>query len=238
MERKRKMTRKFLIVTALVAGVATTAQAQICAGTAPFSAGSMRVGANAEFPENTQVYGGEFAWGHQSGMFLGASLDRATTSGSNDSALRFGGNAGYEIATEAMPKVRFCPVAKLGYSKLPDIGTATNSMIDYALGLGVGGVLPASDNVAIVPSATLAWTGARIKSTDQGVSATASDSWGQARLAAGVVVNRNITLAPTVTIPISHDGDKTRFGFAASYNFGRPSGVMQQGQSRKKTSKR
>src|SRR3712207_1942644 len=71
-----KMNRKFLIVTALVAGVATSAEAQICAGTAPFTAGQMRVGAGAEFPEGATTYGGELAWGHQSGMYLGGVLAR------------------------------------------------------------------------------------------------------------------------------------------------------------------
>ena len=234
------MNRKstFLIVTALVAGVAATAQAQICAGTAPFSAGAMRVGANAEFPENSKILGGEFAWGHQSGLYLGGSVSRGTTDGVDGSALRFGGNAGYEVSTASMPKLRFCPVASLGYTTLPDIGTANASMLDYAVGGAVGGMLSASDNISIVPSATLAWTGARLKVSDAGTSTTASDSWAQARLAAGIVFNSQITVAPVVTIPISHDGDKTRFGFAASYNFGRSSGVMQQGSARKKSSRR
>ena len=231
------MTRKFLIVTALVAGVAATAQAQVCAGTAPFSAGAMRVGAGAEFPDGAKSYGGEFAWGHESGLYLGGSLSRMTIDNTDLNALRFGGSAGYELSTESMPKLRFCPVASLGYTNGPDIGTTNVSMIDYAVGGAVGAVLSASDNVAIVPSATLAWTGARAKAEQGGTSATASDSWAQARLAAGIVFNHQITVAPVVTIPFSDAGGDTRFGFAASYNFGRSGGVMQQGRAKKRSSR-
>ena len=234
------MNRKstFLIVTALVAGAAATAQAQICAGTAPFSAGSIRVGAGAEFPDGAKMYGGELAWGHQSGAYLGGSLTRMTVDNTDLSALRFGANAGYELSTEAMPKLRFCPVASFGYSNGPDIAPTNVSVIDYAVGGAVGSMLSLSDAVSLVPSATLSWTGARAKAEQNGTSATASDSWAQARLAAGIVFNDQITVAPVVTIPFSDVGGDTRFGFTASYNFGRSSGVMQQGHARKKNSKR
>ncbi len=223
------MTRKFLIVTALVAGVAATAAAQICAGTAPFTAGKMRVGASAEFPEGFKTYGGDFAWGLQSGAYVGASLHRLTIDDTDLNALRFGGNAGYEMRFESMPKLRLCPVASFGYMNGPDAGTANTTIMDYSLGAAVGTVLPASDNVAIVPSATLAWTGERAEIEQGGGSISGSESWMQARLSAGIVFNRAITIAPVVTIPFSDEGGDTRFGFAASYNFGRSGGVVQQG---------
>ena len=51
------MTRKLLIVAALTACVAAQAQAQLCAGTASFSAGHMRAGFGAEFPAGARAYG-------------------------------------------------------------------------------------------------------------------------------------------------------------------------------------
>ena len=232
------MSRKFLIVTALVAGVAATAEAQICAGTAPFTAGHMRVAAGAEFPEGMKSYGGEFAWGHQSGMYVGGSLGRTSYDGTEVSSLRFGGNAGYEMSFESMPKLRLCPVASLGYTNGPNEGTLKTSMIDYALGAAAGTVLPAGESITIVPSATLSWTGARLKVEDTGVSGEASDSWFQARLAAGIVFNRAITVAPVVTIPLGQEGAESTFGLAASYNFGRSSGAVHQQGAQKKNRKR
>ena len=232
------MTRKFLIVTALVAGVAATAEAQICAGTAPFSAGQMRVGAAAQFPEGASVYGGEFAWGHQNGSYVGAQLSRMSFDGADVSAMRFGGNAGYEMSFQSMPKLRLCPVAALGYTTGPNQDPINTSMIDYSLGAAVGTAFAAGENIAIVPSATLAWTGARIKVDDGTSSISGSDSWLQANLAAGIVINRAITVAPTVSIPFE-DGADNLFGVAVSYNFGRSSAsVQQQGRSKKGNRKR
>jgi hypothetical protein len=227
------MTRKFLIVTALVAGVAATANAQICNGTAPFTAGKMRVGGSAEFPDGGKVYGGEFAWGLNNGAYLGGTLARTSVDNTDINWMDFGANGGYEMRFESMPKIRVCPQASLSYGNGPDFAGADVHTLNYALGGSVGSVVSASENVAIVPSASLSWVGIRATAEAGGSSATASDSWAQARLAAGIVFNRAITVAPVVTIPFSDAGGDTRFGFAASYNFGRSGGVMQQGSKKK-----
>ena len=226
------MTRKFLLVTALVAGVAATAEAQICAGTAPFTAGNMRVALGAEFPDGGKTYGGQLAWGLGNGMYFGGNVARSSLDNTDINWMEFGANAGYEMRFESMPKIRVCPTASLGYGNGPDVLGVDVSTIDYSLGASIGSVLSASDNIAIVPSANLSWVGLRAKGEQGGASTTASDSWGQAHLAAGIVFNRAFTFAPVVTIPFSDSGGETRFGFAASYNFGRSGGVMQQGSKR------
>jgi hypothetical protein len=225
------MSKRFLIVTALVAGVATTAEAQICAGTAPFTAGHMRVGVGAEFPEGGKSYGGEFAWGLANGAFVGGTVARHSVDDTDISAMDLAANGGYELRFESMPKIRVCPTASLGYMMGPEVlGTKTNTL-HYSFGGAVGGVLPASDNISIVPAAHLAWIGTR--TTAEGASDAATDSRTEARLSAGIVFNRAITIAPVVTIPIGEEGAESRFGFAASYNFGRSGGVMQQGGRKK-----
>lgn len=228
------MTRKFLIVTALVAGVAATAEAQLCTGNAPFSAGRMRLGVGAEFPEGSKTYGGGLTWGHSSGAYLGAQLARGDANGSTESAIDYQANLGYEMSFDAAPKVRFCPMGHFGMTKGPDVGNTENSTTHYGLGGTIGGVLSSSDNMAIVPSLAVEWVHASYKSTTGTTTTTADDSQIDATLGVGFIINRAVTFAPMVKIPLNQDGAESHFGFRLSYNFGRAGGVSQQGGRRRR----
>ena len=227
------MTGRFLIVTALVAGVAATADAQICAGNAPFSAGHMRAGLGAEFPEGAKSYGGNLTWSHGSGAYVGGTIGRLDDSNGPESAMDYTANLGYEMSFDS--KLRFCPTGHFGMTKGPDAGNAENSITHYGLGGTVGRVLSSSDNLAIVPSLGLNWVHATYETTAGGGGSTSvSDSWMEAALGAGFILNRNVTFAPMVRIPLNQDGAESTFGFSLSYNFGRAGGVTQQGGRRKR----
>jgi hypothetical protein len=232
------MTGRFLIVTALVAGVAATADAQMCAGSAPFSAGRMRVGIGAEFPEGAKSYGGALTWSHGSGAYVGGQLGRYDVNGSPESAMDYQANLGYEMSFDGLRSIRFCPTGHFGMTKGPDAGNAENSTTHYGLGGAFGGVLSSSDNMAIVPSLGINWVNASYKTTttnNQGSnSTTVSDSWMEATLGAGFIINRDVTFAPMVRIPLNQDGAESSFGFSLSYNFGRSGGVRQQGGKRRR----
>jgi hypothetical protein len=228
------MTRSFLIVTALVAGVAATADAQICAGTAPFSAGRTRVGLGAEFPDGAKTYGGGLTYAHSSGVYLGAAVARNDDNNSDVSAMDYAANLGYELNLDS--KFHFCPTGHFGMAKGPDIGNTEISDTHYGLGGTIGSVLSSSDNMAIVPSLGLNWAHHSVKTTttgNNGSSTTVSDSWMEATLATGFIINRDVTFAPMVRIPLNQDGAESTWGFSLSYNFGRAGGVSQQGRRRR-----
>jgi len=229
------MTRKFLIVTALVAGVAATADAQVCSGTAPFSAGRTRVAVGADFPEGYKMYGGGLTWAHNSGVYIGGQVGRLDDNTSTDNAMDYQANLGYEMSLDS--KFRFCPIGHFGMTKGPNVGNEENSITHYALGGTVGGVLSSSDNMAIVPSLALEWIHNSYKTTTTGgggATTTTDDSQIDATLGVGFVINRNVTFSPTVRIPLNQDGAESYFGFRMSYNFGRAGGVMQQGGRRRR----
>jgi hypothetical protein len=230
------MTRKssFLIVTALVAGVAATADAQLCTGNAPFSAGRMRAGVAAEFPEGAKAYGGGLTWGHASGLYVGGNVSKIDLRTSTESAMDYAVNGGYEMSFDAAPKLRFCPTGHFGMSRGPDAGTTENSSTHYGLGAAVGGVLSTSDNMAIVPSLGLNWVNTSDKVTSGSTSTTSKEDWMEATLGAGFIINRAVTFAPMIRLPLNRDGAESSFGFSLAYNFGRSSNVMQQGGRRKR----
>jgi hypothetical protein len=226
------MTRKILIVTALVAGVAATADAQLCTGSAPFSAGRMRVGVGAEFPDGAKTYGGGLTWAHNSGVYVGGNVARNDDNNSTTSSMDYAANLGYEMQLDS--RFRFCPIGHFGMTKGPDAGNTELSTTHYGLGGTVGTVLSTSDNMAIVPSLGIQWTNASVKSTAGGNTTTVSDSWMEATLGAGFIINRDVTFAPMVRIPLNQDGAESHFGFSLSYNFGRAGGVSQQGRGRRR----
>jgi hypothetical protein len=228
------MTRRILIVTALVAGVAATAEAQICAGNAPFSSGRMRVGVGAEFPEGEKAYGGALTWAHNSGVYVGGQVARSDDNNGPESAMDYTANLGYELSMETLGKIRFCPMGHFGMAKGPNTGNTEVSTTHYGLGGTFGTVLSSSDNLAIVPSLGISWVNYSTKSTTNNTETTAEDNWMEATLGAGFILNRDVTFAPMVRIPLNQDGAESQFGFSLSYNFGRSGGVTQQGGRRRR----
>jgi hypothetical protein len=119
-------------------------------------------------------------------------------------------------------------------TKGPSAGNTERSTTHYGLGGTVGSVLSASDNMSIVPSLGVKWVSASAKTTSGNTTTTVSDSWMEATLGAGFIINRDVTFAPMVRIPLNQDGAESSFGFSLSYNFGRRGGVTQQGGRRKR----
>ncbi len=58
----------------LVAGIANPTAAQVCQGTAPFSAGSDRVGGGMQFTDGAKSYGGGLAFGSSNSLWAGATV--------------------------------------------------------------------------------------------------------------------------------------------------------------------
>jgi hypothetical protein len=205
------MTKQLLIVTALVAGVATTAKAQLCAGSASFSAGRMRAGVGAEFPAGAKAYGAGLTWSHQSGAYFGGQITRQDPNGAAQSATDLQANVGYQTSFDGLGKTRFCPTGHFGMTNRPN---NQQSVTHYALGGTFGQVLSSSDNMTLAPSLGVSWV-----HTSSG---NVSDSWIEATLGAGFIFNRDVTFTPTLRLPLNQNGADPTFGFSLSYNFGRP----------------
>jgi hypothetical protein len=205
------MTRKLLIVTALMACITAAADAQLCAGNASFSAGRMRAGVGAEFPAGGKDYGIGLTWSHQSGAYFGGQIMRQDPNGGAESATDLQANFGYETSFDGLGKTRFCPTAHFGILNLPN---NQDGVTHYGLGGTFGQVLSSSDNMTLAPSLGLNW----VNYSSGGV----SDSWIEATVGAGFIFNRDVTFMPMLRLPLNQDGAEATFGFSLSYNFGRP----------------
>src|SRR5262245_9269226 len=90
--------------------VGTPVSAQICAGTAPFTAGPARVGASAGVTQDAKSISVDFALGQRVGPFGLVQIVRNEFDPSETHSTSVGLTAGYAIEPPANMKVQICPM--------------------------------------------------------------------------------------------------------------------------------
>ena len=220
------MRRSLMGPLALLAIVKSPAAAQTCQGMASFSHGQLQVAGNAQFPTGGKIWGGSLTYGLPSGLYAGADLSNTSADNDGGSSLGIGAHAGYQMKLGRTQKVALCPVANLSLGMGPDDKQAdvnssqTNANFGFALGTEMG----ATQQMRIIPTAGLGLQYSKFKVEDTGPGGQtleASETYGLARLGVGFVFNQQISVRPTVDIPVGSDlqNDPT-FGVSVGYNFG------------------
>jgi hypothetical protein len=220
------MRRSLVVSLALLAIVRAPAVAQTCQGLASFSAGQMQVAGNAQFPEGGKIWGGSFTYGMPSGVYAGADLSTTSIDNDGGSSLGIGAHAGYQMKLGRTGKVNLCPVARLALGMGPDDEAAeiNSSSTDVHFGFALGTEMGATQQLRILPTAGLGLQYNKFKSEDTspgGSTLELSETYGLARLGVGFVFNQQISVRPTIDIPVGSDliNDPT-FGLSVGYNFG------------------
>jgi opacity protein-like surface antigen len=218
------MRRTLVVALALVAVVNAPAVAQTCQGLASFSTGRMQVAASTQFAEFSNTWGGSFSYGVPSGVYGG--LDLSTESFDNDggSSMGIGAHAGYQM--KVGQKISLCPVARLALGMGPDdeANDINGSQTHGHFGLALGTEMGANPRMRILPTAGLGLQYSKLKAEDTspgGSTIEASETYGLARIGVGFVFNQQITVRPTVDIPLGSDlSSDPAFGLTVGYNFG------------------
>jgi hypothetical protein len=226
------MRRSLMVPLALLAIVKSPAAAQTCQGLASYSAGQLQVAANASFPEARKVWGGSITYGVPSGIYGGADLSTtrfdAPEGVDAQSSLGVGVHAGYQMKLGRTGKMALCPVARLALGMGPDAeagnSSIDNSQTDVHFGLALGTEMGASQQMRILPTAGLGLQYSKFKTEITGPGAGTdeiSETYALARLGVGFVFNQQISVRPTVDIPLGSDlSNDPAFGISVGYNFG------------------
>ena len=220
------MRRSLVVSLALLAIVRSQAVAQTCQGMASFSAGQMQVAANAQFPQGGNVWGGSFSYGLPSGVYGGADISTTSFDGISANSLGIGAHAGYQMKLGRTGKLNLCPVASLALGMGPydaDLNINSSST-DVHFGLALGTDMGSTPRMRIIPTAGLGLQYSKVKIEDTapgGTTVDGSETYGLARLGVGFVFNQQISVRPTIDIPVGSDliNDPT-FGVSVGYNFG------------------
>jgi hypothetical protein len=201
------------------------ASAQACLGTASFGAGLVRAGATFASTNGATAYGGALAIGAPTGPFADASLSRASYDGATSDATSFTIGVGYAIEVTPTGRVQFCP--RIAHLRLtgPDIDTVFGVVKQKhrasEVGASLGGVVPVSPRMEVVPFAGAAYVATRSTlDFEQGGAETGTDDSGELQLGAGLVLDRRLTLQPSVVFPLGSGGGDSMFQLLLAWNFG------------------
>jgi hypothetical protein len=220
------MRRSLVVSLALLAIVRAPAVAQTCQGLASYSAGQMQVAASTQFGEFSNTWGGSFSYGVPSGVYGG--LDLSTESFDNDggSSLGIGAHAGYQMKLGRTGKISLCPVARLALGMGPDdeANDLNSSQTHGHFGLALGTEMGANPRMRILPTAGLGLQYSKLKFEDTspgGSTIEGSETYGLARIGVGFIFNQQISVRPTIDIPLGSDlSSDPAFGLTVGYNFG------------------
>ena len=219
------MRRSLVVSLALLAIIRSQAAAQACQGLASFSAGQMQVAGNAQFGDLTNSFGAGVAYGLPSGLYAGANISTTSFDGADASSLGVGANVGYQMSVGKGSKISLCPVARLAIGMGPDEEAfdINSSSTDLHFGLAVGTQMGKNPRMQILPTAGLGLQHTKFKVEDTapgGSTVEASETYPLARIGVGLIFNQQISVRPTIDIPISSDLNETSFGVTVGYNFG------------------
>ena len=226
------MNLRHLWICAIATSLApSTAAAQFCTGSAPFTVGSFQAGASAAFNDDSKTFAGGLAFGGP-GPFGQVFIGSTTYDELDGSTFSAGGGAGYQFKLDHRNFAHLCPIASVAFGSGPnDVDVFGDgsfvldlSETDLAIGLSFGVVAANSGDTQIIPNASLSFVSATVKVEDQvsGASDSESESFGRVGLGIGFVVSRIVTLQPGVSIPFGLDGASTSFTAAVGINFGKP----------------
>jgi hypothetical protein len=220
------MRRSLVVSLALLAIVRAPAVAQTCQGLASYSAGQMQVAGSAQFGEFSKTWGGSFSYGVPSGVYGGLDLSTESFDDDGGSSLGIGAHAGYQMKLGRTGKVNLCPVASLALGMGPDDEAAdlNGSQTHVRFGLALGTEMGSTPRMRIIPTAGLGLQYSKLKQEDTSPGGTTdefSETVGIARLGVGFVFNQQISVRPTIDIPLGSDiSNDPAFGLTVGYNFG------------------
>jgi hypothetical protein len=202
---------------------ALPAEAQLCAGAAPFTAGRMQVGGSLTTNDDYSSYGLGLNWGTARGFWGGPQIANNDYDFFNESGLWIGGSGGYQLRP-ARKGYQICPVASLGFGLGPDnIGGSETDMSvrQFSAGAIIGMVAHRDRDFHIIPTGGLSIVNTKVTLEASGASEDVTDTFFALDLGAGIVFNSVWTIRPMLSIPFGDDGRDESLSLGVSYNFGR-----------------
>ena len=218
------MFGRLSLVAALSLIVVSTANAQLCNGTASYTTGKMQVGGQLVSNNDYSSYGIGLNFGQARGLYGGGQIANNDYDFVDESGLWIGASGGYQMQP-TRSGFQVCPVAALGFGMGPDDigGTGTDmSVRQFSAGAVIGKVAHRAPNFQIIPTGGLSIVNSKVTLEQGGASADETDTFFALDVGAGFLFNSVWTIRPMLSLPFGDDGRDESFSLGVSYNFGRP----------------
>jgi hypothetical protein len=210
----------------LLVSNSTPVMGQTCRGLAPLSATPIQVtGTGAVTNGSTSVAAG-FAADVPMLVFGGVEVGTTAMEAFGKSTLDLGASLGYQLDLETSGRFQLCPIASIGFQVGPNNtfdSDVDRSAVSTRLGITAGASIAVRSEVELVPAIGLAWASRTDKAQNSsGVNLfRISNSYAIAQLHLGIILRRNLSLRPSVEVPIGIEGSDPAIGLTLGYNFGR-----------------
>ncbi|HEX2249708.1 MAG TPA: hypothetical protein VHH32_05130 [Gemmatimonadales bacterium] len=218
------MRRSLAILLSLLAIIRTPAAAQTCMGLASFSAAPVQVTANGNFSDLTTTFGATGGYGIPAGVYGNVGISTTSYDGVEGSALALAARTGYQLNLSTARQIQVCPTAsfELGMGPNDEIGGVEQSGRTATVGLALGAEMVAGPRMRVVPSAGLylGHSKQKAENTEGATLFEISNTFGLAQVGVGIILNQNISLRPSIDIPLGYEGNDATFGLTLGYNFG------------------
>jgi hypothetical protein len=217
------MYRRLSVVAALSFLAALPVDAQLCAGTASFSAGRLQAGGQLISNNDYSSLGVGLNLGTARGLYGGPQIAQNNYDFIDESGLWVGASGGYQMRP-AKQGFQVCPVARIGLGLGPDDigGTGVDmSMREFSAGAMIGMVAYREPTLQIIPTGGLSIVNQKITLDTPAGSADESDTFMSLDLGAGFLLGSVFTIRPMVSIPLGGDGRDESFTLGVTYNFGK-----------------
>lgn len=214
------MYARLSVVAAFSLVAALRADAQLCAGTAPFTTGRMQAAGQLVSNSGYSSYGVGLNLGNARGVYGGAQIANNDYDSMNESGLWIGLGGGYQTRP-AKAGYQICPVAAIGFGLGPDnIGNSTTDMSvrQFSAGAIVGKVAHRDRDFQIIPTGGLSIVNTKVTLG----SADVSDTFFSLDFGAGFLLNSVWTIRPMLSIPFGDDGRDESLMLGVAYSFGKP----------------
>lgn len=221
----RRMRRILLVVFTLIGLSRASLEAQTCRGLAPLPAGQLQATGTGALATGSRSVAAALVYDLPAKAFGGVGIGTTSVEAFEKSSLDLGASLGYQLDLGSTGQAQLCPTASTSLQLGPNnaFGSGVErSTFSAGVGVTAGTSLRIQPLLSLVPAIAVG-VGHRThhaKSSTGTSLLRIAETYGFAQFHVGLVVNQNLTIRPSVEVPLGLEGGDAAVGLTVGYHFG------------------